>query len=424
MCAGSRIERRSLAAFGCSFKSLLPAAVLASALALPALAQQQALLKQGDAVVTGFSGATELGPPPKGANPVDFKLINAQGVTLQVFDLSKMSPASDDAKLVPAQRQLAVSAGEIGQVFGVALDDGLDAQGVEGAPNIYATATSVYGLQLLSEKNKVLSRTKMGGPDAKWMQGQFGVPLGGEPGSIWKIDTRTGAARLFANVRLDGKANSGPALGNIAFDRRSRRLFVSDLQTGMVHAFDLEAVEVGKFDHGTQGRSKQGLPPVAFNAAVRVAIASPAFQTENPATWGFAPVERQVWGLAVHEGRLFYAVASGPSIWSVGIGSDGAFGNDARLEIQVQAPSADPISQITFAADGTMYTEPARSDRVELRLHDVCQIEYGGGAALWPDEERERRRCLGGGPQRIRNWLRWKQSQCQRRCRARLWVSS
>lgn len=44
---------------------------------------------------------------------------------------------------------------------------------------------------------------------------------GGGPGSIWRIDGTTGEVRLFANVMLDGAANSGPALGGLAFDARS-----------------------------------------------------------------------------------------------------------------------------------------------------------------------------------------------------------
>jgi hypothetical protein len=68
---------------------------------------------------------------------------------------------------------------------------------------------------------------KQGAPNATFMPGLFGpAGLQGGPGSIWHIDGATGAVRLFANVMLDGVANSGPALGGLAFDVASNTLFV------------------------------------------------------------------------------------------------------------------------------------------------------------------------------------------------------
>ena len=43
------------------------------------------------------------------------------------------------------------------------------------------------------------------------MKGQFGLDLQGGPGSIYKVDGRTGVVSLFANVTLDGVPNPGPA---------------------------------------------------------------------------------------------------------------------------------------------------------------------------------------------------------------------
>ena len=56
------------------------------------------------------------------------------------------------------------------------------------------------------------------------------------PGTIYKLDAQSGyQPRPFANVTLNGRPNSGAALGNIAYDRWNRQLFVSDLETGMIH---------------------------------------------------------------------------------------------------------------------------------------------------------------------------------------------
>ena len=62
---------------------------------------------------------------------------------------------------------------------------------------------------------------------------------GGGPGSIWRIDGVSGAVSLFANVTLNGVANSGPALGGLVFDAASNSLLVADRQTGMIHRFNL-----------------------------------------------------------------------------------------------------------------------------------------------------------------------------------------
>jgi hypothetical protein len=338
-------QGRLLATFGV----LLVSAGIASS----AFAQNQDIIRKGDAVVTGFSGMVQW-PNPKGTKKVDYQVINLQGVSLQVFELAQMFGA-DEAKLVKAPRNTSISAAKIGQVFGVTLDDGVDAKGEQRAPNIYATATSAFGLQLVRVTKQQIDRSKSGGPNAKWMQGMFGTRLGGGPGSIWKIDGSTGAVSLFANVKYDGQDNTGPALGNIAFDARSRRLFVSDLQTGMIHALDLKGDEIDLYDHGAQGRAAQGLNPSAFDPAVRVSITSSKFKSDDPSTWGFASLDRRVWGVAVYDKRLYYSVARGPEIWSIGVTADGTFAKDPRLEIEVKAKSDDPISDIAFDDNGSLF---------------------------------------------------------------------
>jgi uncharacterized repeat protein (TIGR01451 family) len=333
--------------------AIVYAAVLIGLSILPVRAQQDPIILKGHAVVTGYSGIALL-KPAAGAKPADYAIINQQGATLQIFDLSQMD-GPDDARLVKAPRLFSVTAGQIGQVFGVALDDGGDRRARDRTPNIYATATSVFGLQVVKTINGVRNRAKVGGRNRTWMDGQFGVSAGGGPGSIWKIDGLTGTVSLFANVTLNGRRNSGPALGNITFDRDSRQLFVSDLQTGMVHAFDLDGKEVGIFDHGVEARPRLGLPKARYNPSRRVEISSPRFDALKSATWGYADKARRVWGLAVSDRRLFYSVAEGPEIWSVGINEDGTFAKDAKVETEVQAPTADPVSDITFGRDGTMY---------------------------------------------------------------------
>ena len=257
------------------------------------------------------------------------------------------------AQLVAAPKNFTATARQIGQVFSLALDDA-------DPPNIYAAATSAYGLPIVvpdADGDGVPDRAQRGAANAAFMPGLFGpIAADGGPGSVWKVDGRTGAVTLFANVVLNGVPNSGPALGAIAFDRASRQLFVADRDTGMIHRFSLDGVDRGRFDHGTQALAVAGLPPIAFDPRKRLNIESPAFDAGNPATWAYAPPARRVFAVAAHRGRLYYAVAAGLRIWSVSILPDGSFGNDARVEVSVPrgAPAGAEISEILFDDNGEM----------------------------------------------------------------------
>src|SRR4029077_2981766 len=176
-----------------------------------------------------------------------------------------------------------VTASQVGQVFGVALDDATP-------PNIYLGATSAYGLPIIAPgPNGGAARVKQGAPNAQFMPGLFGpVQAGGSPGSIWRIDGATGQVSLFANVALDGMPNTGAALGGLAYDAASKTLFAADRGTGMIHAFGLNGQERGRFDHGTQGRTAAGLPPVAFDPAGRLHTSEPSFHDPEPDPRGLA----------------------------------------------------------------------------------------------------------------------------------------
>jgi hypothetical protein len=353
-----------------------------------------AILIDGNAVFTGFSGTQPPLPLPPGA--VDQAMIDLNGPAARIADLQAPG-APPQAQLLTAPKPFTVTAGQVGQVFAVALDNATP-------PNIYLSATSAYGLPIVVPgPGGAPVRAKQGGPSASFMPGLFGpAAAGGGPGSIWRVDGVTGAVRLFANVTLDGMANSGPALGGLAFDPGSSTLFAADRETGMIHRFDLDGRERGRFDHGTQGRTAAGLPAVPYDPATRLDIANPQFQSDNPLTFGYAPPERQIFGLAVQGGRLYYAVADGLQIWSVAISPDGTFGAQPRIEIQVSPwDGGSEISKITFDNPGRMIiaerTAPTGAyDFGALAKPGVGRVlRYrsatppGGGAPAWqpdPDE--------------------------------------
>ena len=198
-----------------------------------------------------------------------------------------------------------ITAGEIGQVFGVAFDDATP-------PNIYVTATAAFGLH----------RT---GDNAQWMPGMFGRRR-----SRRDLPARRGErlqADAVLRLTLNGRKNSGAALGNIAYDRWNKQFLVSDLETGMIHRFGLEGRDLGSFDHGTQGRTSfvdaqsgqsKSLKPIGFNPSSSANIANCQDKFDNtPDCWNIAESGRRVWGLGVWKGpngetRLYYSVAIEP----------------------------------------------------------------------------------------------------------------
>ena len=114
---------------------------------------------------------------------------------------------------------------------------------------------------------------------------------------------RTATSRSCSrSITLNGRQNTGAALGNIAYDRLNKQFLVSDLETGMIHRISLDGRDLGSFDHGTQGRASfvdaqtgqsQSLQPIAFNpasagAASRTAKAS---STTRPECWNIAEFE-------------------------------------------------------------------------------------------------------------------------------------
>ncbi len=320
------------------------------------------LMKPGNIAVTGFSGTTfpQEGLPP-GINPLDETFIDLGGKTLRIFNVRTAGEAPK-GQLVNTPPPFEVEARKIGQVFGLAYDNGTLIEGrTDGkrtVPNLYVTAATLHGLQVVvpdSDGDGRPERIKTGAPGATFMEGQHGLDLGGGPGSIYKINGVTGEVTLFANVQLDGLDNAGAGLGNIAFDQTHQQLFVSDLDTGKIHRFDMQGGDLGNFDHGINGRPKNGFDAVPQDPANRMDITSPTFNAEDPETWGFTSTARRVHGLAVKGNRLFYAVFEGLQVWSIGINHDGSFKDDARWELDVKSDSDHPVTDIVFDRKGLMY---------------------------------------------------------------------
>lgn len=341
---GSSFLKRSAVAMAVAICTTLQFAAAPSK-AQDANDEAGAIIEKGDAVVTGFAGVKVAEPVPETVHPLDRTFIDLEGTSAEILDLTELGTAPR-GQVSDAVAKLKIKASETGQVFGVALDDA-------ETPNGYLTATSMYALQIVGKDDDGdTQRLVEGGPDAEWMPGQFGP---GGPGAIYKIDGETGKVSHFATIEFDGRKNAGPALGNIAFDPKTRQLFVSDLETGMIHRLSLDGEDQGTFDHGNTARTAQGLDAVAYDESRRMDIKSKSFQSEDPATWGYADARRRVFGLAVSKDRLYYAVAEGPAVWSVSIDEDGGFGDDPRIELEPQGTTGNAdITDIVFDGAGVM----------------------------------------------------------------------
>jgi hypothetical protein len=311
-----------------------------------AVAADSFALQRGDIIVTGFSGIKPgaVSIPP-GGDPLQQFFIDTAKPALRILRLAP--GAQPDGKLSNASTVFKVSAGDIGQVFAATLDNA-------ETPDIYVGATSAFGLNIVvpdSNGDGWPERKRSGDPKAIWMPGQFGTGKEGGPGSIWKVDGRTGSVSLFATL----PDNNGPGIGDIVFDKESKSFFVSDLDTGLIYRLEESGKVTASFDHGSAGRPAAGLAPVADDGKT-TDIKSASFSTENPDSWGLTQPERRAWGLAIHDQRLYYAVWGGSEIWSVGLTADGSFGADAKKEFSVAPdPVSLPISDMVFDDAGSLY---------------------------------------------------------------------
>jgi hypothetical protein len=346
-------------------KTLAQAVLLTIALLplTPAVAQDA--IQPGEAFVTRFSGTR-----PGAGGP----MIDANGTVGSIIDLRSPRQPPLGQHWVDEPQRKPVTAGQVGQVFGVALDDA-------NQPNVYLTATAAFGLHRAGNA---------------WMPGMWGP---GGPGAVYRLDASTGyTPRLFAQITLNGRPNSGAALGNIAYDRVNKQLFVSDLETGMIHRVRAaDGTDLGFYDHGVQGRGgftdgqsgeRSSLPPIAFDAKSSARVEDCAGPFDNsPQCWNFAASGRRVWGLGVRrdvmksESRLYYAVWSSPAfeqagwhqasdddkrnaVWSVRLGPNGGFDlSDVRREFILpdffdrqadiaRAGFSQPVSDISFSECG------------------------------------------------------------------------
>lgn len=235
------------------------------------------------------------------------------------------------------------TAQNLGQVFGVTIDDA-------NPPNIYVAASSVYG----SDNPAYLPA----GLTLPFLSTPFGP---GGAGAVYRIHGVTGNINVFVSL-----PNAGPGLGNLSYDAGSRTFFISNLDDGRIYCVKDPALTgtgtvVATFNHAT-GVIAAGVPGGAADGV-------------------FAPLGERPWAVKAHNGRLYYSIwvedaarrnaARANEIWSISIADPSlCFQGTARLEVQMPpypgpfyftsaswspgTVSSNPVSDITFSATGRM----------------------------------------------------------------------
>lgn len=227
----------------------------------------------------------------------------------------------------------------LGSIFGVCLDR---------RGHIYVAGTSCYFLDLIG--------------------------IGGDLGTVYKIDATTGAITVFANISNPG--NGG--LGNIAYDGANDQFFVTNHFDGRIWRLDSTGACVGQFDHASGS------------------ITAACISELNPP--GYVPLGERLWGVNVYNGRVYYSVwwedqgrpsgTAANEIWSIALDGTGQFTGVSQLEITLPpVPGknySNPVADISFSSTACMLlAERGMSSDTSTAPHNARVLEYRLVGTSW-----------------------------------------
>lgn len=283
------------------------------------------LFATGNAVITDFSGNN-------GVYAADDPVVTI----IHTRDAVTNAPKGTEWVSVQRYSHPTWVGGNLGQVFGVAIDDSF---------NIYVAATSVYGKH------------------------NYGY---GGAGAIYRLDAKSGNVTLFATLPnfKDPTENYEPGLGNICFDKKHKQFFVTNFEDGKIYRLDYFGKILDTFD---------------------------PFGLDNGAA-GFAPLGERLWGIASFGDTLYYSryweyvgknqtgiyrnATKNNEIWSVTLSPLGQFlPNTNSLAITHPFFSlsghtiTNPISDIEFSQDGKRMLVAERT--MNANINQVISVNNG-----------------------------------------------
>ena len=319
-------------------------------------------MQKGMAVLSCFSGIAP--NSSDGINPQQ----KPNGPVLAIFDIR--DPAGNGAPFSPtglwtapttgAYHPANWSAANMGELFGVALEEGAT------SPAIFATTTGITASAVM----KLVPKT------------------GGTGGEVFRVNGTTGAVSTLVTLpNMTYNYTSGSTytryvgLGDITYNRTHNVVYVSNLDDGLVYAINATtgALLGTPFNHNTALADNTSLP--------------------------FTQLERMVFGLAyrVEDNKLYYAVKASGSftsdsqIYTVNINPDGSLNAASKSAAPVIAFSpvldlGSMVSDIAFSTDGSqmliaeMTLENLSDGEISIpvkRAHASNAYKYSFSGGTW-----------------------------------------
>ncbi len=298
-------------------------------------------------------------------------------------------------------------ASKMGNVFGIEIDEEF---------NMYVTASSQIWQRAINAGGEILEEDAIKGV---WRYGDIG---GGADdleaaGTIYKIDAYTGKASVFAvlpqqSVAMDYFSDagmiwreSGPGLGNIAFNNSNKTFYVTNFEDGKIYHLDEDGEILDTYD---------------------------PFQADNGAV-GFAPFGELIWGIDIYQDKLYFSnwisatlthPYSGDSeVHSIELDSNGGFIGNEKLEFTYTIPNNSilysPIADIEINEDGRMLVaQRTMLNRVTVYNHQSASSIYELNEVTGEWENAGNLRVGHSGPSECYGGAAWDPA------REMIWVSS
>ena len=404
----------------------------------------------------GWAAVSNASLDSKGGNYTKF---NADGPVVKVWDISTPGGvmATPNVWALPGFTPstpggLLWTGTDLGQVFGLALDD--DPKG----PYIYATTTAIYGTVVCKTTmtNTCTGNVTSGSvtstagcsPESNCYPGNatLSVNPATAPGNLLVTTTSPGlfvqgkdatgtkitlyGAVWRLSLKADLSTNNDPnktyeliatipnsnmmGLGQIAYNPKVRKFYVSNFNDGRIYAFTNPAIGAmatvySAYDHGQTA-------------------ATPAIADDEHLL--FTQYGRRIWGLQYNaaEDRLYYAVWNADlrfqdgkpnQIWSVGLDGSGLpVPTTARKEFDMPvygnsglppgghdsetggAKYSQPVSDIAFDQSGTVMLVAERGERIGRDIEGGYDVTNLGNSTLPHNSRILRYKKVGA------NWVR------------------